>query len=83
MVGCHEARDFQVGQAMLRCQRQSPTAAGGRDRTSRGNYGLPEWLRVTIGLPEENARFLETLTEALKAPSKSADRREPATGAST
>ena len=21
------------------------------------NYGLPEWLRVTVGLPEENRRF--------------------------
>ena len=25
------------------------------------NYGLPSWLRVTIGLPEENAAFLEAL----------------------
>ena len=25
------------------------------------NYGLPEWLRVTIGLPEENRRFLAAL----------------------
>ncbi|MFO7858295.1 MAG: histidinol-phosphate transaminase [Ectothiorhodospiraceae bacterium] len=24
-------------------------------------YGLPEWLRVTVGLPEENERFLEAL----------------------
>jgi phosphoglycerate dehydrogenase-like enzyme len=23
------------------------------------NYGLPEWLRVTVGLPEENAAFLK------------------------
>ncbi|WP_237172965.1 histidinol-phosphate transaminase [Paracandidimonas lactea] len=28
--------------------------------------GLPEWLRVSIGLPEENARFIEALTEILK-----------------
>jgi histidinol-phosphate aminotransferase len=28
-------------------------------------YGLPEWLRVTIGLPAENARFLEALAQAL------------------
>jgi histidinol-phosphate aminotransferase len=27
-----------------------------------GNYGLPEWLRVTVGLPEENSRFVEALT---------------------
>jgi histidinol-phosphate aminotransferase len=30
------------------------------------NYGLPEWLRITIGLPEENTRFLAALTKALK-----------------
>jgi histidinol-phosphate aminotransferase len=29
------------------------------------NYGLPEWLRVTIGLPEENDRFIAALREAL------------------
>lgn len=28
-------------------------------------YGLPEWLRVTVGLPEENARFLDALTDIL------------------
>jgi len=31
------------------------------------NYGLPEWLRVTVGLPEENARFLRELAGALVA----------------
>jgi len=31
------------------------------------NYGLPEWLRVTVGLPEENARLLEVLPAALAA----------------
>jgi histidinol-phosphate aminotransferase len=30
------------------------------------NYGLPEWLRITVGLPEENTRFLTALTKALK-----------------
>jgi histidinol-phosphate aminotransferase len=29
------------------------------------NYGLPDHLRVTVGLPEENARFLEALKAAL------------------
>ena len=29
------------------------------------NYGLPDWLRVTVGLPEENARFLSALSAAL------------------
>jgi histidinol-phosphate aminotransferase len=32
------------------------------------NYGLPEWLRVTIGLPEENARFVDALGAALRDP---------------
>jgi histidinol-phosphate aminotransferase len=30
-----------------------------------GGYGLPEWLRVSIGLPEENEAFIEALTIAL------------------
>jgi len=33
-----------------------------------GNYGLPQWLRVSIGLPEENAAFVAALERAL-APS--------------
>ena len=28
-------------------------------------YGMPEWLRVSIGLPSENARFIEALDRAL------------------
>lgn len=32
-----------------------------------GNYALPQWLRISIGLPEENARFLECLPQALLA----------------
>ena len=31
------------------------------------NYDLPEWLRVTVGLPQENERFLQTLPVALEA----------------
>ena len=30
-----------------------------------GAYGLPQWLRISIGLPEENARFIEALRKAL------------------
>jgi histidinol-phosphate aminotransferase len=30
-----------------------------------GNYGLPQWLRISIGLPEENAIFIEALNKAL------------------
>ncbi|WP_211454402.1 histidinol-phosphate transaminase [Collimonas antrihumi] len=29
------------------------------------NYGLPQWLRVTIGLPSENAAFIEALKKLL------------------
>ena len=29
------------------------------------NYGLPQHLRVTVGLPEENARFLQALEKVL------------------
>jgi histidinol-phosphate aminotransferase len=32
-----------------------------------GNYGYPRHLRVTVGLPEENDRFLAALREALTA----------------
>ncbi|MDO8299298.1 histidinol-phosphate transaminase [Lacisediminimonas sp.] len=35
-----------------------------------GNYGLPQWLRVSIGLPEENAAFLLALKVALGAQSQ-------------
>ncbi len=31
-----------------------------------GNYGLPRHLRVSIGLPEQNARFLAALTAILE-----------------
>ena len=33
-----------------------------------GGYGLPRWLRVSVGLPEENATFLEALAETLGRP---------------
>jgi histidinol-phosphate aminotransferase len=32
-----------------------------------GNYGMAEYLRVSIGLPEQNARFLSALGEILEA----------------
>lgn len=30
-----------------------------------GNYGLPQWLRVSIGLPQENAAFIAALKAVL------------------
>jgi len=33
-----------------------------------GGYGLPEWLRISVGLPEENARLLEALTPLVGRP---------------
>jgi histidinol-phosphate aminotransferase len=29
------------------------------------NYGLPQWLRITIGLPNENAAFIDALKKLL------------------
>jgi len=37
-----------------------------------GNYGMPDYLRVSIGLPEHNARFLSVLGEILQETSVSA-----------
>jgi histidinol-phosphate aminotransferase len=31
-----------------------------------GGYKLPEWIRITIGTPEENRRCVQALTNALK-----------------
>lgn len=30
-----------------------------------GNYGLPQWLRVSIGLPQENDAFIQALRKVL------------------
>lgn len=30
-----------------------------------GNYNLPQWLRISIGLPQENAAFIKALKEVL------------------
>ena len=32
------------------------------------NYGLPEWLRITVGLPRENEQFIAALGEVLGSP---------------
>jgi len=54
--------------------RVGPAAAVYQSLLARGvivrpvaNYGLPDWLRVTVGLPEENSRFLRELPPALAA----------------
>jgi histidinol-phosphate aminotransferase len=53
-------RGMQVFQALLR---------RGVIVRAVDNYGLPEWLRVTVGLPEENRRFVEELQSILSAES--------------
>jgi histidinol-phosphate aminotransferase len=30
-----------------------------------GNYGLPQWLRISIGLPEENTAFINAFRDIL------------------
>lgn len=32
-----------------------------------GGYGLPEWIRISIGTPKENQRCLETLRQVVEA----------------
>jgi histidinol-phosphate/aromatic aminotransferase/cobyric acid decarboxylase-like protein len=29
-------------------------------------YGYPEYIRITVGLPEENKRFVKALAQTLK-----------------
>ncbi|HWY73719.1 MAG TPA: histidinol-phosphate transaminase [Burkholderiaceae bacterium] len=52
--------------------RVGPAAAVYQELLKRGvivrpvaSYGLPQWLRITVGLPEENERFLDELPGAL------------------
>jgi histidinol-phosphate aminotransferase len=33
-----------------------------------GSYQLPEWLRITVGTPRENARCLKALEQSVKSP---------------
>lgn len=33
------------------------------------SYGLPDWLRITVGKPEENTLLIQCLTEFVKGPS--------------
>ena len=54
--------------------RVGPAAQAYQELLARGvivrpvaGYGLPEWLRVSVGLPQENARFLAALPAALAA----------------
>ena len=41
------------------------------------NYGLPEWLRVSVGLPEENEAFLAALANALHIPAPQSHTKTP------
>jgi histidinol-phosphate aminotransferase len=31
-----------------------------------GGYGLPEWIRMSVGTPKENARALDALSQAFQ-----------------
>jgi histidinol-phosphate aminotransferase len=35
-----------------------------------GGYKLPEWIRISIGTPEENARCISTLKKILQPTEK-------------
>lgn len=57
---------FRIGEV-------SATAAANRQLLQQGvivrpiaGYGMPEWLRVTIGTESENVRFLDALAQAMQ-----------------
>ena len=55
-VGADDAAGARVNQALLR---------QGVIVRPVANYGLPQWLRISIGLPRENAVFAAALRKAL------------------
>jgi histidinol-phosphate aminotransferase len=55
-VGADEAAGARVNLALLK---------QGIIARPVANYGLPQWLRVTIGLPQENAAFIDALKKLL------------------
>ncbi|WJF90996.1 histidinol-phosphate transaminase [Paraburkholderia bonniea] len=57
-VGDHDDSGHQVNLALLK---------QGVIVRPVGNYGLPQWLRITIGLPDENAAFIAALEKTLAA----------------
>ncbi len=62
------ARQFRAGQGRRRGARSTSAAAQGVIVRPVANYGLPEWLRISVGLPAENERFLAALASALLKP---------------
>ena len=62
------ARQLPAGEGRRCRARQRGAAAAGRDRAPGGDYGLPEFLRVTVGLPAENdARSSRALARDARA----------------
>ncbi len=64
----------KVGSVESQAKRENPAASVFQALLKRGvivrpvgNYGMPDYLRVSIGLPEQNARFLAALGEILNA----------------
>jgi histidinol-phosphate aminotransferase len=55
-VGDDDGAGARVNLALLKC---------GVIVRPVGNYGLPQWLRISIGLPAENATFIAALTGIL------------------
>lgn len=56
-VGNDDLAGVRVNQELLKC---------GVIVRPVGNYGLPQWLRISIGLPQENAVFLDAFAQILK-----------------
>jgi histidinol-phosphate aminotransferase len=76
-----ESRGFTVypTQANFLCFHVGESSTTAAERIADGgvtvrpltSFGLDEWIRVTIGTPEQNTLFLEALTAAYEAPVRS------------
>ena len=54
-------RDFSRGSlAAILAAQSAPFIVRAQD-----GYGLPEWIRISVGTPAENARCIEVLKEVL------------------
>ena len=64
LEGGHHCVLLPSGLAALACVNLALLKAGVIVRPV-GNYGLATWLRISVGLPEENDRFLTALSATL------------------
>ncbi len=56
----------RLGDAQAAPAAHARLLAGGIEVSLLDNYGLPEWLRISVGLPDENTQVLATLSAFLQ-----------------